>query len=383
MSNTLTGLIPTLYEALDIVSRELVGFIPSVSRDSRLERAAKGQTVRSPVAPAAVAYDIVPGTTAPDTGDQTISYKDITISNSEYVPIRWEGEEEVSMGDSLQPVVANQFAQAMRTLINKVEVDLGELYVSASRAYGTAGTPPFASNLSAAAQILKVLKDNGAPPSDLSLVIGTSASVNLRSLTQLTNVNQAGSDQTLRQGVLLPAFGMDIRESAGVQTHSKGTTTNVTVTGANAIGTTTVGVTTASGGAVTLTPGDYITIAGDSEKYVVTTAASIGASTTGNIVIAEPGLMAATSGSEAVTTAASDYEVAIAFHRSAMHLVTRAPAMPIGGDMARDVVEIMDPMSGLGFQVASYLEYRRRKFEVGLAWGAACMKPEHTALLIG
>jgi hypothetical protein len=383
MSNTLTGLIPTLYKALDVVSRELVGLIPSVSRDSNLERAAKGQAVRSPVVPAATSYDITPGTTAPDTGDQTITYKTISIDNSKYAPVRWEGEEELSVGDQLDPIVEKQFAQAMRSLVNKVEVDLGELFVSASRAYGTAGTPPFSSSLSDAANVLKILKDNGAPQSDLRLVLGTSAGVNLRSLTQLTNVNQAGSDDPLRRGVLLPAFGMDIRESAGIQTKSKGTTTNVTVTGSNAIGTTTVGVTTASGGAVTLAAGDYISIAGDSEKYIVTTSVSIGASTTGNIVIAAPGLRSSTSGTEAVSTAAADFEAGMAFHESAIHLVTRAPAMPRDGDASTDVVEIMDPVSRLGFQIAAYKEYRRVKYEVGLAWGCACIKPEHLALLIG
>ena len=50
MANTITGLTVSLYSALDVVSRELVGFIPSVTSDMAFSRAAVGQSVKSPVA---------------------------------------------------------------------------------------------------------------------------------------------------------------------------------------------------------------------------------------------------------------------------------------------------------------------------------------------
>lgn len=376
---TITNLVPDLYSALDVVSRELVGFIPSVSSDMTFERAAVGQTVRSPVAPAASAGDITPGVTPPDDGDQTIGNVSMTITKARRVPIRWNGEQSLGLdnnGPGRSTIMRDQFAQAMRTLCNEVEADIAATYASASRAYGTAATTPFASTLGDAAQIRKILADNGAPLGDLSLVMNTSAGAALRTLGQLSKANEAGTIALREQGVLLNIYGMNLRESAQVSSATAGTGASyVTNTGSTyAIGTTTIAVDTGSG---TVLAGDVVTFAGDANKYVVTTALS-----GGSLTIAAPGLKQTLADGVAMTVVATSARN-MAFARSAIALATRAPALPGEGDSADDRMVVTDERSGLSFEVAMYKQYRQVQYEVSLAWGVKAVKPEHMAILLG
>lgn len=378
MANTLTNLVPDLFEALDVVSRELVGFIPAVTLDANAARAAVGQTIRVPVTPAASAEDTTPGTNPPDTGDQSIDNAQISISKARTVPFRWTGEEQkgVNSGPGYRNIRVQQIAQAIRTLVNEVESDVALLYKRSARAFGTAGTTPFASNLSEAAQVLKILKDNGAPEGDLHLIIGTTAGANMRSLSQLNKANEAGNDDMLRQGVLLNLFGMMIRESAQVKTHTKGTGAGYLINNGagEAIGQT---VLTLDTGAGTIVAGDVVTLAGDTNKYIVGTALAAN-----DVTLNKPGLRIAGADNAALTVG-NDFTANMAFHRSAMILVARPPALPEEGDMATDRMLITDPRSGLTFEVAMYPQYRRVRYEVSLAWGASNIKPEHTAILLG
>src|SRR6185312_4059631 len=174
MANTLTSLAPDLYEALDVVSRELVGFIPAVTLDASVARAAQNETVRSFATPASTAEDVTPGQLPPDDGDQSIGNVTITISKSRSVPFRWTGEEQrgVNHGPGYRNIRLDQIKQAFRTLTNEIEVFLGGIAIAgASRAWGTAGTTPFASDLSDPANIRKILSDNGAPLSERILRI--------------------------------------------------------------------------------------------------------------------------------------------------------------------------------------------------------------------
>lgn len=384
MANTLTGLTVTIFNALDVVSRELTGFIPAVSSDMTYNRAAKGQTVTSPVAPAATASDITPGVTPPNDGDQVIGKVDMTITKARRVPVRWNGEEKLALdnnGASYNTILRDQFAQAMRTLANEVEADVAGLAIGASRAVGTAGTTPFATNLKDSALALKALQDNGAPKGDLQLVIDTTAGANMRTLTQLTKANEANDDSLLRRGVLLDVHGFAIRESAQVVTPASGTGASATTNAAGyAVGATTI--TLASAGTGTIVAGDVITFAGDTNQYVVV-AGDTDVSNGGTITLAKPGLRKAIPTAATAITVAATSTRNLAFARSAIALATRIPALPEGGDSADDRMIVTDPVSGLSFEIAIYRQYRQVQYEVSLAWGCAMVKPEHSIILLG
>lgn len=376
MANTLTNLVPDLYAALDKVSRELVGFIPAVGRNSTAERAAVGEAVRVPITPTGNVSDVAPAMTVPEPTDQTISNTAITITKSRTAEFGFVGESQrgLNNGPGYMSVQANMILQAMRKLVNEVEADIAATYVATSRAYGTAGTTPFASDLSDTAQVRKLLADNGAPLTDMQMVMDTSAGAKLRTLTQLTKANEAGTDATLRQGVLLDINGFALRESAQVLTHTKGAGTGYVTNGTFAVGDTTIAIDTGTG---TVVAGDAVTFAGDTNKYVVATALA-----GGNIVLAEPGLRESLADGVAMTVGGT-YAANVAFDREAIQLVTRAPAIPEEGDMAIDSMTITDPISGVSFEVRVYAGYRKVRYDISLAWGVKNIKPEHSVLMLG
>jgi len=381
MGNTLTGLIPILYQAISIVSRELTGLIPAVTLNADAAQAAKGQTIVYPIAPASAAVDIEAGVSAPDSGDQVIGNDSLTITKAKAVPVRWAGEEVVSIGSMYGRLLVDQFAQAMRTLTNEVEADLAALSPYASRAIGAADTTLFknAGDYSDVANVRKILVDNGAPISDLQLVLDTTAGAAIRG--KQGQAQMVGDTILARQGILQDMSGMKIRESAQIKAHAKGTAANSTVSDAgHALGSTSLALTAAGTGTVVV--GDRLTFAGDGNIYIASTG-DTDVSDGGTIKINQPGLLLAMGEATKAITVGAAYRANLAFARSAIHLVARTPAMPPGGDMADDVLYLTDPVSGLVFQVALYRQYRQIKYEIGLAWGVKAVQSEHIAILIG
>lgn len=380
MANTLTGLIETLYKAADTVMREQVGFIPSVFIDSDVEQVAKDQVITYPIVGDMSSSAITPAATGPDPSGDTIGYGQMTIANEESVTFQWTGNDQAGIRKVYQDVLQAQFAEAMRTLVNKIELDLFlAAKRGASRAYGTAGTTPFATagNLGDFAEPMKILDDNGVPPNDRHMVLSSASATKIRTVqSNLFKVNEAGSDSLLRDGRLGRVEGFDLHQSGQIVSHTKGTGTSYVFNGSHAVGATTVVAKTGSG---TILFGDVLAFEDDTtHKYVVNT----GITAPGSLVIGGPGLRQAQTDGKTISVG-DNYTGNWAFHRYAIHLLTRLPKMPDGGDAADDVVEIVDPYSGLAFQVALYRQRRRVVYEVGIAWGAKAVKSNAIATLLG
>jgi len=385
MANAFTNLIPSIYEALDVVSRELVGFIPAVNKDTAIDRAALGETVYFHVAAPIAATDIAPAKYIPDPSDLNEGSDSMQLTKARSASFYVTGEEAKGLdnGAKWSSVFKGKIQQAFRTLTNEMEQALAGLLIYASRAYAVTSGNIFdaTDSIGSIAQVRRILSDNGANLSDLHLVLDTNFAAKLRSMAVLYKANEAGTDQMLRDGILGRLHGMAVHESGGIApvTIYSGTPSGLVIDGTGNIakGSTSLKLKTGSGA---FRKGDVVTIGADtSQRYVV---AADGTATA--LSINGPGIVAAVADGNAVAKigALTAYTPLAAFGRNALTLATRVPALPPDGDAGEHIVA-QDPVSGIAFDIARYRQYRREVFEVSIVYGVKCTKSEHLALIMG
>lgn len=383
MPNVLTSLAGDIYKAADLVGREMIGIIPSITiNGDATTRAAKGDLIRSHFTRTpTVNTSLAPAMTIPEGTDQTVDNKTMSVNQYASVQIPWTGEDikHVNNGCGFETIYGDQIKQAMRAIVNTIESYVfGVAYKGASRAIGTAGTTPFASNHNTIAQVRQILVDNGCPVTDgqVTLALSTSAGTNMRNLANLQKVNEAGGTDLLRQGTLLDLQGMMIKESAAIVQIAKGSGGSYVTSGSTAAGVTDIALVTGSG---TVNAGDVVTFAADSANaYVV----GSGVAAPGTISLNAPGARVTIPTANALTVGNS-YTPNLAFHKSAIELAIRPPAQPNGGDAAVDSMTVQDPFSGLVFEIAVYKGYMKMMLEVRCLYDAKVWKPQHVATLMG
>jgi hypothetical protein len=389
LGNVLTDLAADIYKAADTVGREAVGFIPSVTVNGGAQEAAQGDTVRSHFTrEATVNTTATPSMTIPEGDDQTVDTKTMTLSQIASVRIPWTGEDmkHVNNGSGFETIYGDQIKQAMRGIVNTIEAHVATVaYKAASRAFGTAGTTPFGSNFNEIAEVRQILFDNGMPVTDgrLSLIVNSAAGTNLRQLAQLQKVNEAGGTELLRQGTLLNLQGFMLKESAGVQLHTKGAGSGYDVDNNPAgygVGDTVIHLDGGTASTTGIKDGDVVTFANDTNLYVVGT--GTGDNAEADITLNAPGLRKTLADATELTIG-NNYTANVALHQSAVELAMRPLQKPKGGDAAVDEMIVQDPFSGLVFRISAYKGYNKAMFDITCLYQAKAWKSDGIALLLG
>ncbi len=379
MTQVLTALAPVLFAGGRLTPREMTGYVGACRRDFKDQGVYKGGTVKVSVVPALTAHDSANAMTFTAGDDRTPTTIDFTLNQAKEV--NWnlsaEDERQLMISQTAQDVLQQTINQGLRTLVNSMESYLATTARrAASRAYGIAGTAPFGTpGISDLAAVLKILKDNGAAEVDLQAVINTAAGLNLRSLSNLFKVNEAGDGTLLRAGSIGDLFGFNIRESAAPAAVTKGTGASYTSdTAGYAVGATSITLITGTG---TVLAGDVVTFAGDTNKYVVKT----GVAAPGTIVLQEPGLLVALAASAVAMTVGNTYTANSVFQRNALVLVAR-PALQPEGPIAEQMI-ITDKLTGLTFLLLRVVGNGMTSWYMKVVYDAFAPNPYAIATLLG
>lgn len=291
-------------------------------------------------------------------------------------------QEEVVSG-----VQSRQTAEAVKALAQDINAFIFSRYTRVFGYVGTAGTTPFASDVTGATSARAQLNRQTVPLDDRRLVLDVNAEANALALPAFAQAQAIGSAQTVIEGTLGRRYGFDVAMDQQVPTHvstplSAGA---ATVNGAQAINagstnggrTGTVSIAKATN-ASNLVAGDIISFAGDPNTYVVTANTTL---IVGNTTVPiAPALQVAKTGGEAVTLRAT-HVVNLAFHRDAFGFVSRP--LQTSSQNTIEMMSVADPLSGVALRLEVVRQNKQTLFDFDVLYGADCVRPELAVRLAG
>ena len=394
--NTLTSVLRAQASVNITVPQEPVGLLDSANMNFDSKGASINEVIVVPIDPPGALADIAPGAVPPAGTSVTVTNAQVKITKQRQKSRVFTGEdlrqlENIGVRDDL----LRQFiAQAERLIRNEMSADASTaLITGASRAVGTAGTTPFAVDLSLLTSARKELKDNGTPFSDVNLVTSTAAYQNLLNQNIVQKAQEAGADSERRSGVIRGQFGIsNLREDANMNSHTKGAGTGYTLDGNHLAGATAIAVTGGTVNATGIQIGDVITIAGDTNKYIVvpppgtttsyqTPSAGSLLATAGTIYIGNPGLKAGISTGAAITIG-STYTPSFVFERNVLVGVVRPP---IGFDQGPyiSVARSIQDIFGYSYHFVESVQWGQVSWFVQLVWGFSVTQSEYVIPILG
>lgn len=336
----------------------------------------KNQVINVPIPSAVVTSDVTPGPTPPSTPDSAPTSVPIVLDQWKEAAFYLTDKDVM---ESLNGTIPMQASEAVKSLANTVNGYIMGMYKEFYGFVGSAGTTPFASDVSAAALARKALNKQLCPLNDRRLVLDLDAEANALQLPLFQQVNTSGTTQAQVEGEIARKMGMDWYSDHQVATHTSTALTAgaATINGAHGVGAKTVSIAKATT-ASPLVKGDILTFAGDTNTYVVTADVTLAIGNT-NVSI-YPGLQVAQAGGAAVSLKAS-HVANIVFHRDAITFATR-PLLQISHP-AEINTQATDPVSGLSMRLSITREHKRTRFAYDVLYGAKVIRPEFGCRIAG
>lgn len=370
--------LATLRERLALVliaNREYERMITGATRFATVNVA-----VPAAVATRVVAPDVVP----PSVTAVTPTNVAVTLSQWYEAPFAMDDKGLVQVDNGIIPMQAKE---AVKSIANTIEDYLWSLLQAKISSYaGTAGTTPFGSGLDDFLAADKNLNDNLADPEDRYMIINTAAKASAMGLRAIQDASfRAGKSSSLISGEIGDVLGARWLMSQRVPNHTSGTLAGVgtTVTGVNAIGVTTIAL---SGGASgTILAGDIVnfgqvTSSGAPINYNVVSSA--GGSTPSSVVIAAPGLVAATAGTEVVSIKSSFAQnILIQKNCLAFAMAPLLDTVEVPGATLQSVA--IDEASGLSLRLEVSRQHRQVQWSFDALYGGTVIRPELASWLAG
>ena len=379
MANTITNILPKILARGLLALREQAVMPRLVNLDYSNESAQKGDTIDVPIPSSLTVSDTVPSNVLEAPADSAPTKVQISLNNWKKVNFHLTDKQLVDI-DKNEHFIPMQMSEAVRALSNQINLTVLQEFKGVYGFVGTAGTTPFASNVTDATNARKVLNQQLCPRDNRRMVLDFDAEANALALAEFQRVNESGDIGVKREGEIGRKFGFDIFTDDQIVTHTAGGSGTPLVNGALAVGDTSVAIDGMSGTSGFVV-GDVVTFAGHAQTYAITVAptASSGAQT----VTVSPAIKSIVADNASVTKKAS-HTVNLAFHRDAFALAMRPLTSETAGDAyGNNIVSMTDPVTGLSMRLEVYRQYKQVVYELDALWGVKLIRPEYAVRIAG
>ena len=390
-NSTITALVPKILSRGLLALRENAVMPRLVNRSIGDEAREKGDTIDIPLSASAVTRDVTPAVTQAANVAYTPTKVQLTLDQWKEVPFHLT-DKQLAEIDADNNFIPMQVSESIKAIANGIDSYILGKFNGIWNYSGTAATTPFATNLNSFRDARKNLNKDLAPLGDRRVVLDADAEANAMVLAQFLEADKRGDQGGIISGEIGTKLGSQWFIDQNVPSHTVGTWAITGLGRTEVKATATAGTSTMiwQGNSSTVTNGgnvvvgDVFTVTGDSQAYVVKTAASVAVAAQATLQITFSPVLRAEIAAAATVDLKASHVVNLAFHRDAFAFASRplAESQRLGG-LGSVFSTMVDPVSGIALRLEVNRQYKQTTWAFDSLYGAVLVRPELAARLAG